>query len=243
MKKFIFLLPFIFILVILYPSSRAEAAQITITGGDHSSSGGGEGEGMRINTSRPVWKILQPKSSSLRLNDLRNPKTIPAGNAVAYLSAPSFIGYMVKNSSLLNLEKLRTVTDRDIIEDKTLKISIGANQFVVYQFTKIDPIYGLRRYQGSILLEKEFVKESNGYSVYKSDSGKWYRGLTVNDVWTSWRSSSYPSSGIPLSTWSNMDWSAYPLSKYASMSIWRALKGIPGDDVLPSGTPTIDRNA
>lgn len=142
-----------------FPPSIAKATTITIKGGDYSSPGGGEGEGMRINTRTPSWKIIAPKSSPTTLNDLRRDETIPSNNAIAYLSAPAFIGYMVKDPSLLDINALREKTGRNIRDDGSLKISIGTDQFIVYRFSVEDPVFGIRVYQDSIKLEEKFIKQ------------------------------------------------------------------------------------
>lgn len=111
MKKIFFYISLFVILIFLSPS-KAEAASITITGGDYSGATGGSGDGMRININRAEWKT-KPPGSSLTLNDLRNtPVPLSYNDAAIYLSADAFVGYIVRDPKLININELKSRTKR-----------------------------------------------------------------------------------------------------------------------------------
>ena len=155
MKKIFFYISLFVILIFLSPS-KAEAASITITGGDYSGATGGSGDGMRININTAVWKT-KPPGSSLTLNDLRNsPKIINSKDAAVYLSADAFVGSIIRDPKLININELKSRTERatGILESS---ITIDSNQLITYTYTERHPIRGIIEKINSMAMDKDLI--------------------------------------------------------------------------------------
>lgn len=211
MKKMKFIFMMIFFIVICWQPVVAHAVEIETEGGNTVGSGGGEGSGMRINTTSAKWVVVGPtKGSPATLNDLRKNEKIKEGYAVAYLSCTAFVGNPAKTSNINTntIPKLRQI--------------LSTNGSTV---TYID-IFGVTQ---TMSLGESNIKSSLG--SWKGSNGIVYVGTKQNNVWASWKNQAYSalindSLNPKFKKWTwltDITWTNDAVKPFGEIGIWSAL--------------------